>query len=97
MDVAALADTATAVSGMNSPTGFLSGAANLWNRVKTPEPVRDEMGRILLSQGQSGRQTIAQLDELMRQINESRMRQATGWGLLGGQQAAAPIAGLLVP
>lgn len=97
LDVAALADTAQALSGMNSPTGFLAGATNLWNRVKTPEKVRDEMGKALLSQGQAGKASVAQMEELLRRINEKRMREAAALGFGVGGQAAAPLGNLLMP
>lgn len=65
------------VSAMNVP-GVLQSGANLWNRVKLPEPVRDQMGQILLSRNRQG---LLDLEDTMRQVEESRRRQAAAYGI----------------
>lgn len=64
-------------SAMNVP-GVLQSGANLWNRVKLPEPVRDQMGQILLSRNRQG---LLDLEDTMRQVEESRRRQAAAYGI----------------
>jgi len=64
-------------SAMNVP-GVLQSGANLWNRVKLPEPARDQMGQILLSRNRQG---LLDLEDTMRQVEESRRRQAATYGI----------------
>lgn len=64
-------------SAMNLP-GLVQSGANLWNRVKLPEPVRDQMGQILLSRNRQG---LLDLEDTMRQVEESRRRQAAAYGI----------------
>lgn len=93
LDVSAIADAGamagSAISG--SPLGVVSGAARLWNKVKTPEPVRDEIGRILMSGGKSGISELQGLANLTQQINQLRAQQAGIYGVVGGQ--AGPLIG----
>ncbi|RYG31759.1 MAG: hypothetical protein EON93_12410 [Burkholderiales bacterium] len=102
LDVSPLLDTAsfaTSAAHGNAP-GMLAGAANLWNRVKTPEAVRDAMGRILLSQGREGADNLQSLRGLLARLNEESAARAEqsgalyglGAGLLGNDK---PIGGLL--
>jgi hypothetical protein len=100
LDVAPILDTATIATSAarGSPTGVLTGVSNLWNRVRTPESVRDAMGRILLSQGQEGASNLNSMSGLLGRINaeHAAMAERSGafYGLLGGQ---APLGGLLGP
>ncbi len=102
LDVAPLLDTAsfaTSAAHGNAP-GMLTGAANLWNRVKTPEAVRDSMGRILMSQGQEGAANLQTLQGLLGRLNAESAARAErsgalyglGTGLLGNDK---PLGGLL--
>lgn len=70
----------TDASNGNVP-GFLSRMGNAWNQVKTPEPVRDAMGRMLLSRGQEAQDGLLSIQDIARQMRESRMRQAVTGGL----------------
>lgn len=92
MDVSPLANAAQAAGAISSgsPVAVLPMLANAWNKVQTPEPVRDEIGRILLSRDPA---TLQRLSGLIPQINQSRARlanSAAGFqgvgmgGLLGG-------------
>lgn len=86
LDVSPLVDTAALASSAahgNAP-GVLAGAANLWNRVKTPEPVRDSMGRILLSQGPEGAAQLRSMEGLLGRINARRATIAEREGSLLG-------------
>lgn len=64
-------------SAMNLP-GLVQSGASLWNRVNLPEPVRDQMGQILLSRNRQG---LLDLQDTLRQVEESRRRQAASYGI----------------
>jgi hypothetical protein len=69
-------------AGMNVPgASLIQSLAPLVGRVSTPEPVRDEIGRILLSRDQ---QELLNLSNTIRAINEARRRQAQAAGRVGG-------------
>lgn len=95
LDVGPLLDTATFASSAaaGSAPGVLTGAANLWNRVKTPEAVRDSMGRILMSQGAEGAQSIQGMQGLLGRLNAESAGRAERSGALLGYGAG----GLLGP
>ena len=61
---------------------LLNAVAPMVGRVTTPEPVRNEIGRILLSRDQ---QELLNLSDTIRAINQSRARQAQALGRVGGQ------------
>jgi hypothetical protein len=81
LEVAPLAQTAMAASTGNVP-GIVAAATNLMNQTRTPEAVRNEIGRILLSRDP---QQLAQLSEVIRRLNESRSRAAAIGGRPAGQ------------
>lgn len=86
LDTAAVQDVSQMIGGAshgNLPA-FLSAAGSAWNRVKTPEPVRDAMGGLLLSQGQQGRQGLLSLDDTLRRLQANRSAQAGAFGVGGG-------------
>ena len=69
-------------AGMNVPgASLIQSLAPLVGRVSTPEPVRDEIGRILLSRDQ---QELLNMSNTIRAINEARRRQAEAAGRAGG-------------
>lgn len=72
---AAIADAKT-----GNIAGLIAKGADAWNRVATPEPVRDAMGRILLSQGATGRNELVNLQEVARQIAAARKKGAATMG-----------------
>ncbi|WP_156775401.1 hypothetical protein [Hydrogenophaga sp. RAC07] len=88
LDVAALAEAGQAASSASSGNvlGMLSAAGNAWNRVSTPEPVRNKLSEILLSGGQTGRNELSSLVGLTQRINADRARLADQAGMLFGQQ-----------
>jgi hypothetical protein len=95
LDLAPLLDTASiaASAARGSPTGLLSGAANVWNRVQTPQAVRDQMGDVLLSKGAKGGANLAEMQGLIRRINQANSSQAQALGGLLGYSSG----GLLNP
>jgi hypothetical protein len=76
LDVAPLAQAAGAAASGNIP-GILATAANLARQTQTPEAVRNEIGRILLSRDP---QQLQQLSEVIRRLNAQR---ATAAGIAG--------------
>lgn len=86
LDVSALRDVGTAASSAASGNLLGTGAAlgSAWNRVKTPEAVRDEMGRILLTGGAQGKNELAKMLELTQRINSQRAAAAAGVGAGAG-------------
>ena len=84
LDIAPLAQTAGAAAS-GSPMAIVTAATNLARQTQTPEAVRNEIGRILLSRDP---QQLTQLAEIVRKLNESRARAAgvagRGAGQIGG-------------
>jgi hypothetical protein len=84
LDVAPLAQAAGAAASGN-PMAIVTSAVNLARQTQTPEAVRNEIGRILLSRDP---QQLTQLADIVRKLNESRARAAgvagRGAGQIGG-------------
>lgn len=81
LDTAALADVGQAVATAGtSPLNALGMASKAWNRVSTPERVRDAMGNILLMRGQRGIDELTGINELMQRIAERRASGAVRLG-----------------
>jgi hypothetical protein len=89
LDSGAATDAASLVA--NTKGGNLVGAygaaKNLWNKVSTPESVRNQMGRILLSGGNEGATNINALAQVLAEIEGRNAAIATGSGLIGSQLA----------
>ena len=81
LDVAPLMQGVTAAGAGNVPA-MISAGSSLMSKVQTPEPVRNEIGRILLSREQ---QKLLDLNETMRKLNASRAAAAGYGGYTGGQ------------
>jgi hypothetical protein len=81
LDVAPVMQAGQAVATGNVP-GMVTSISNLFGQVKTPEAVRNQMGRILLSREQ---QKLLDLSESLRRLNEARSRAAGTGGYIGGQ------------
>ena len=90
LDVAPLGQMATAAAS-GSPMAIVTAATNLARQTQTPEAVRNEIGKILLSRDP---QQLAQLAEIIRKLNESRARAAgvagRGSGQIGGMLSDNP-------
>jgi hypothetical protein len=63
----------------------LGSAKNVWNRVATPQSVRDQMGSMLLAKGASGAQNLNSLEALVQSINNRNMLLSNNVGMFGGQ------------
>ena len=81
LEVAPLGQAAMAASSGNVP-GVVAAATNLMNQTRTPEAVRNEIGKILLSRDPK---QLDQLAEVIRKLNESRSRAASIGGRPSGQ------------
>lgn len=90
IDLNAASNAAASVATGN-PLGMIGGVMNLARSVRTPEPVRDEMGALLLSRNPND---VRALQDVMRRVNSARAQQAAASGLLGGQVGAS-ASGLL--
>jgi hypothetical protein len=90
LDVAPITQTAGAVASGNLPA-IVTAAANLARQTQTPEAVRNEIGRILLSRDPK---ELQKLSEIVRQVNASRSR-AAGVAGFGAGQVGAQSTGLL--
>lgn len=86
MDISPLLSTQQAVTGAvtASPTSFLAGVNGLLGRVQTPEPVRDQIGQLLLSRNPND---VRALGGLLDQINAQRARNSSLIGGFSGQPA----------
>jgi hypothetical protein len=81
LDVAPLAQVAGSVAS-GSPSAIVTSAVNFARQTQTPEAVRNEIGKILLSRDP---QQLTQLAEIVRKLNESRARAAGVAGRGSGQ------------
>ncbi|WP_353246848.1 hypothetical protein [Limnohabitans sp.] len=81
LDVAPLGQAVSAAASGN-PLAIVTAATNLARQAKTPEAVRNEIGRILLSRDP---RQLDQLSEIIRQLNASRSRAAGVSGFGAGQ------------
>ena len=88
LDVSGISEAGSAARNAASGnlTGLLNTAANAWNRVSTPEPVRNEMGRLLTGKGQQGTANINEIRSIVEQILEDRAKRATQAGVIAGSQ-----------
>ena len=86
LDIAPVVQTAGALASLN-PAAIVTSAANLARQTQTPEAVRNQIGKILLSRDP---QQLTQLAEIIRKMNESRARAA---GVAG--RGSAQIGGML--
>jgi len=90
LDVAPMVQAAGAAASGN-PMAIVTSAVNLARQTQTPEAVRNEIGKILLSRDP---QQLTQLAEIVRKLNESRARAAgvagRGSGQIGGMLSDNP-------
>jgi hypothetical protein len=100
LDTAAISDAGHAIaSAGTNPMGLLGTGMRMFNKVSTPEPVRDAMGQILLSRGAAGEKNLQGLLDVIEQANARRAGRAIGTGNIAGRFGAGPLsqygAGLL--
>ncbi len=92
LDTSAMAELGAAAGG--SPLNMLGVASKVWNKVSTPERVRDAMGNILLSKGQKGVDELAALEQYVANLNLRRGTVASRAGAVAGS-AANPLTQLI--
>ena len=67
-----------------SPISAAGKAAQFWNKISTPEQVRDYMGARYLSSGKEAQDYLKTLGDLIKQIETSKSQSAVRKGTLGG-------------
>lgn len=76
------------LSPVAAPVGVKERAANafaaLYGRLRTPEATRDEIGRILLAQGEAGAQELNALRAYLNRVNDARVKRASTLGTFAG-------------
>lgn len=99
LDNPALSSAAGAISAVQSgnPVGMAAAAGNLWNRVKTPETVRNQIGQLLLSQGQQGRSNLVNMKDLIDRINQQSALLNQTTGQIGSQIGSQLAPRMYVP
>lgn len=87
LDMSALGEAGGGIAAAKTGNllSALGAAKNVWNRVATPQSVRDNMGSILLAKGDSGAQNLKNLEALVREINNRNMLLSNNVGMFGGQ------------
>lgn len=86
MDLSAMSDAGAAFGAAKSGNvlAAIGSAKNAWNRVATPQTVRDQMGQMLLSKGSFGQQELNGMNGLIQNINNRNMLLSRGVGVMGG-------------
>lgn len=96
LDLPAVAEATHAAGALKTGNvlSAIGSAKNAWNRVATPQNVRDQMGTMLLSRGPLAEQNMNALVKLTQQINDRNLLLSSRVGMLGGQ-AGGTLAGSL--
>jgi hypothetical protein len=87
LDLSALTEAGGGIAAAKSGNllSALGSAKNVWNRVATPQSVRDQMGSMLLAKGANGAQNLNSLEALVQSINNRNMLLSNNVGMFGGQ------------
>jgi hypothetical protein len=87
LDMSAMTEAGGAIAAAKSGNllSALGSAKNVWNRVATPQSVRDQMGSMLLAKGADGARNLNSLEALVQSINNRNMLLSNNVGMLGGQ------------
>ncbi|MEY4346327.1 MAG: hypothetical protein RL032_2159, partial [Pseudomonadota bacterium] len=87
LDNPALSGAAGAAAAVQSgnPVGMLTSANKLYSAVAMPETTRNQIGQLLLSQGQQGRNNLVNMGDLIARINQQSALLNQTTGQLGGQ------------
>jgi hypothetical protein len=82
LDVAALGDATKAVgqAAQGNIASAIGGLSSVWNRVSTPEPVRNQIANLLLTKGQAGVNELHGMAGLADRINKQRAQNALAIG-----------------
>lgn len=67
-----------------SPITAMGKAGQFWNKISTPEQVRDYMGKQYLLTGKESQEYLKNLGDLMKKIETKKAQRATATGTLGG-------------
>lgn len=78
-----LIDLGTAASGSGGGWTLLRRAKDLYGRASTPEPVRDQIGRILMQNQQNAPAEMRTLSSLVQQVQAQRDARAARAGVSG--------------
>lgn len=99
LDMPALGDAVQAVGSAKAGhvLGAISSAKNAWNRVATPQTVRDQMGNMLLTRGPQAEENLKSLVALTQKINDKNLLLGGRVGTLGGQLGGNLSGNLLSP
>lgn len=85
LDATAQMAQVIASASHGNPAPALGAAARVWNQVKTPEAVRDELARVLLLKGPQAQRELQNLPMFIQNLNNARTQRATLAGALAGQ------------
>lgn len=66
--------------------GLVNAATKAWNKASTPEPVRDEIGRLLTAKGGQRATSLREIQRIRKEALEERARQAVQAGVISGSQ-----------
>lgn len=99
LDASAMAEAGGALAAVKTGNilSAIGSAKNAWNRVATPQTVRDEMGNMLLSRGQDASRNLSSVEALVQQINNRNALLSTRIGNIGGQAGGRLIRFGLLP
>lgn len=88
LDMSAVTEAGNAArsAATGNVSGLVNAAAKAWNRVATPEPVRDEMGRLLTGKGEQGAKNLNEIRGIVQHILEERAKRAAQAGAFAGTQ-----------
>lgn len=87
LDLSALTEAGGGIAAAKSGNllSALGSAKNVWNRVATPQSVRDQMGSMLLAKGADGARNLNGLEALVQSINNRNLLLSNNVGMFGGQ------------
>ncbi len=97
LDSVALSEAGAAAGALKTGNilSALGSAKNAWNRVATPQSVRDQMGQVLLSRGPEGMHNLNSLSELIQRVNGNNLLMSNSLGVLGAGMGGRTINPLL--
>jgi hypothetical protein len=87
LDNPALSGAAGALASVKTgnPMGVVAGANKLYSAVAMPETTRNQIGQLLLSQGQQGRDNLVNMGDLIARINQQNALLNLTTGQIGSQ------------
>lgn len=99
LDLPAVTEAAHAASALKTGNvlSAIGSAKNAWNRVATPQNVRDQMGAMMLSRGPLAEQNMNALVRLTQQINDRNLLLGGRVGALAGQAGGSLSGNLSSP